>query len=108
MKEKRQPNLELLLAILISDGANEIEVEYDDHEWCVCVIEGNTGVGVARYASEEEKHQVDRALDRLRKEKSINVNGKTHRLSFKFRENFGDPSWRIRVSEQTNHNRTSA
>lgn len=65
------------------------------------VIEGNTGVGVARYGTEQEKRQVDAALDLLRKEKSINVSGKTYRLSFKCRETFGEPSWRIRVSERT-------
>ena len=32
MKDKQQPNLELLLAILISDAAEDVEVEYDDHE----------------------------------------------------------------------------
>lgn len=101
MKDKQQPDPELLLAILISDGARDIEVEDDDHEWWVSAIEGNTGVGVARYATEQEKCQVDAALDLLRKEKSINVSGKTYRLSFKCRENFGEPSWRIRVSERT-------
>ena len=106
MKEKRQPRFDQLLAILIADGVEEREVEYDDSEWWVSVIEGHTGVGVARYAAEQDKRQVDVALDRLRKEKSIDVNGKTYRLSFTLRENFGEPSWRIKMSERRRQNRT--
>jgi hypothetical protein len=94
-----QPRFDLLLAILIADGVSEVEVEYDDHEWWVSVVEGNTRVGVARYSTESEKNYVDAALERLRKEKRISVNGKMYRLSFTSKKNFGEPSWRIRVTE---------
>ncbi len=100
MKDRKQPEFANLIALLISDGVNEIEVEYDDHEWWVSAIEGNTGIGVARYSTDQEKAWVDTELERLRKEKAISVNGKTYRLSFKNKDNFGEPAWLIRVSEK--------
>lgn len=96
----RQPGLELLLAMLISDGAREIDVECDHNEWWVSVVEGNSSLGVARYASKEEMQRVDEAIDRLRKEKSIDVNGTSFRLSFRFSESFGEPCWRVRIAEK--------
>jgi hypothetical protein len=55
--------------------------------------------GVARYSTEQEKQNVDEGLSRLKKAKSISVNGKLYRLAFKYKDNFGEPLWRIRVSE---------
>ena len=100
MKTKRQPDIELLIGILVSDGARMLGMEYDDNEWWVNVIEGNTEVGVARYATEQEKARVDAVLGRLRKDRAINVNGKTYGLTFKRSDNFGDPAWTIRISER--------
>lgn len=100
MKTEKKPDLETLLAILISDGAREIEVECDHGEWWVSIVEENTAVGVIRYSTEQDMRRIDHSLDRLRKEKSISVNGRVYRLSFKYRENFFEPSWRLRVSEK--------
>jgi hypothetical protein len=108
MAAKGHPGLELLLAVLISDGARDIEVECSHGEWWVSVVQGNTGLGVARYATEQEKRQADRALDRLRRDKSIDVNGKRYRLSFRYSESFEEPCWRIRVAEARSGDRPTA
>ena len=100
MKLERQPKFDTLLSLLIADGVREVEVEYDDSEWWVQVIEGNTGIGVARYSSEPEKRYVDRVLERLEKERSISVNGQLYALRFKCREQFGEPCWRIRITRK--------
>jgi hypothetical protein len=99
MKKPKQPDLEPLLALLISDGAREIELECSHGEWWVNVSHGNTGLGVAHYTEPAALDRVDQALDRLRKEKRISVNGKSYALSFRSRDSFGEPTWTIRVKE---------
>ena len=83
--------------MLISDGIHTVEVEHDENTWWVTAIDGHMGLSVARYTSESEKRMVDAELQRLRQEKNISVNGKIYKLMFKFRDSFGEPSWRIRI-----------
>ena len=99
MTQKIQLDFELMIANLIADGAHELGFEYDDNEWWLSVIEGNTEIGVARYSTKQELAFVDAGIARLKKAKTISVNGKTYRLFFKYQDNFGEPSWKIRVLE---------
>jgi hypothetical protein len=99
MVQKAKPDFEAMVAEIIADGANELVAEYDDNEWWLSIVEGNNEFGVARYSTEQEKKLVDEGLSRLKKAKSISVNGKLYRLAFKYKDNFGEPLWRIRVSE---------
>jgi hypothetical protein len=99
MKPEKKPDIETVLAMLISDGIRDIEVECDHGEWWVNVVAGNIAVGIMRYADAQEKQHVVVAIDRLRKEKSISVNDRAYRVSFKYRENFTEPCWTLRVSE---------
>lgn len=94
---EKQPDFDQLFARLIADGVSDIEVECDRNEWFVIVIQGHIGLGVARYSKKKDMAKVDEALNKLRKAKKVTVDGKTYALRFRYRENFGEPCWRIKV-----------
>ena len=94
------PEFQSLLESVIALGARQVEVEYDEGAYWVTVIEGHTGLGVARYESTQEQDHVYDTIQQLRKAKRIEVSGKNYFLKISTREDFGETTWIILVSEK--------
>lgn len=99
-EEPSAPEFRGLLEELIASGVRRIEVEYDEGEYRVTAIEGNMGLGVARYRSEEAMEPLYDSIQQLRKAKVIQASGKHYRLKITTRQEFMETTWIILVSEK--------
>ena len=102
MRSEPEGILDSLVAKAIQQGADALEIEYNDGREEICAIKGNIGFGIASIeSSSDDAATLRKQVAGIgKKGKIIAVHGAAYHLTVKKYDSFGETAFRVRIERR--------